>query len=377
MSKSKKHKRLAKHLRRYRQRGGPGAAPGLIEVHPEAAPSKISITSYDAEHISEHQDCTVSQVQELLGKKTVTWIDIVGLGSPELFEQIGAVFGIHRLAMSDVAHSPQRPKVEVFPEHLFVIAQASMESNHGDTGQISFFLGKNFVLSWQEFPGREFDAVRTRLNQKGRALRKSGPDYLLYALLDAVIDAYFPGLMQIGDELDDLEEQIYSRTETQDINHLHQVRRQVRHLRSILWPLREAVSGLMSDRSELISGEVKVYLRDCNDHTFQLLDSLEIYRETCSDLRDYYATEVSNRMNEVMKVLTIISTIFMPLGFIAGVYGMNFDPNVSKLNMPELHWHWGYPMALGLMAMITAGQICFFRWKGWLGSLTKQPRERD
>jgi len=376
MSKSKL-KRMMKRSRRYKQRGGTGAAPGTIEVHPDAQPSKIYVSSYDGKHLVEHEECTVDEVEKFVGERKITWIDIVGLGSPELFEQIGTIFGIHRLALSDVAHAPQRPKVEMFPEHLFMIAQAAMDTNHGDTGQISFFLGKNYVIRWQEFPGRGFDAVRERLKHPGRPLRKSGPDYLLYALLDAVIDSYFPGLMQVGDNLDDLEDQIYSRIDSQDITHLHQVRRTVRHLRSILWPLREAVSGLMADHSGLVSDEVKVYLRDCNDHAYQLLDSLEIYRESCSDLRDYYSTEVSNRMNEVMKVLTIIATIFMPLGFIAGVYGMNFDPDASNLNMPETRWHWGYPMALTLMAAVTVGQLFFFRWKGWLGSTAGQSRESE
>lgn len=365
-------KKRAKYLsRRYQQRGGAGAPPGQIVIHPDATPSKISVTCYDAKGITEHKDCSVSKVRELVGQKKVTWVDIVGLGSPELFGKIGELFAIHRLAMSDVAHTPQRPKLENFSEHLFLIVQAKMEGQRSETGQISFFLGKNFVISWQEFPGRGFPAVRERLQDQNRALRKAGPDYLLYALLDAVIDAYFPCLMNTGDELDRLEEQIYDRAESRVIVQLHNVRRTVRHLRSILWPLREAVSGLMADHEDLISDEVKIYLRDCNDHTYQLLDTLEIYRETCSDLRDYYATEVSNRMNEVMKVLTIISTIFIPLGFIAGVYGMNFDTEISSLNMPETRWRWGYPAVLGLMAMVTIGQLLFFRRKGWLGGSSK------
>lgn len=376
MSKSKR-KRHTRQARRYQPRGGPGAAPGLIEVHADAVPSKIYVTSYDTEKFEEHGECTVAQVKNLLGKRRVTWIDVVGLGSPDVLQSLGSLFGIHRLALSDVVHTPQRPKLECFADHLFLIAQVPMQGEQTETGQISFFLGENFVISWQEFPGRGFDAVRDRLRQKGRPMRAAGPDYLLYALLDAAIDAYFPNLMKIGDRLDSLEESIYARTESHDISQLHRVRRQVRHLRSVLWPLREAVSGLMADQEQLVSDEVKIYLRDCNDHAFQLLDSLEIYRETCSDLRDYYATEVSNRMNEVMKVLTIISTIFIPLGFIAGVYGMNFDTSVSSLNMPETQWRWGYPLVLGLMTAVAVGQLFFFRWKGWLGKSAKaEPRKQ-
>jgi len=365
---SKSARRRAKHrTRRYEQRGGTGAPPGQIVVHPDAIPSKIYVTCYDSKGLTEHKDCTINELRKLVGKKKVTWVNIVGLGSPELYAQISELFGIHRLAMSDVAHSPQRPKLEMFADHLLVVLQAVMSEKRAETGQISFFLGEDYVISWQEFPGRGFPAVLERLTDPNRALRKSGPDYLLYALLDAVIDAYFPGLMSLGDDLDQLEEQIYNRAESQVIANLHEVRRNVRHLRSILWPLREVVSGLMADHEKLVSEDVKIYLRDCNDHAFQLLDTLEIYRETCSDLRDYYATEVSNRMNEVMKLLTIISTIFIPLGFIAGVYGMNFDTNISSLNMPETRWTWGYPAVLGLMTTVAIGQLYFFRWKGWLG----------
>lgn len=361
-------KRQAKRIRRYRQRGGPGAPPGQIELHPDAVESSIQVTSYGPKEVVEYPDCKFEQIEEILGQRAVTWIDIVGLGSHELFQQIGELFGIHRLALSDVAHTPQRPKVESYTDHIFLVTQVPMEGGAGDTGQVSFFLGKNFVISWQEFPGRRFSAVRERLNTASRSIRRSGADYLLYSLLDAVIDAWFPSLTSIGDELDDLEELIHTRTESRVINRLHSVRRHIRNLRSMMWPLREAVHALMVGHEELIGEEVRVYLRDCYDHTFQLLDSLEIYRESCSDLRDYYSTEISNRMNEVMKVLTVIATLFIPLSFIAGVYGMNFDSGVSPLNMPELKWRWGYPAVLLLMVSVAVGQLMFFRRRGWIGS---------
>ncbi len=360
--------RKSRKTRRYGQRGVPGARPGSIEIHPEAKPSTIHLTSYGPDKVVEFNDCTIEQVREVLGQRAVTWIDIVGIGSPETFEQFGKLLNLHRLALSDVAHAPQRPKVEDYPEHIFVVAQVPMKGTRGETGQVSFFLSKNYVVSWQEFPGREFAAVHERLQHRGRPIRQLGADYLLYALLDAIVDAFFPKLGELGDQLDDLEEKIYDDAEPSMVVELHDVRRQVRHLRSVMWPLREAVSVLMNNHGWMISKEVSVYLRDCHDHTFQVVDTLELYRESCADLRDYYNTEVSNRLNEVMKVLTIIATIFMPLSFIAGIYGMNFDPEVSKFNMPELKWRWGYPMALSLMAAMAVGQLLFFRWRGWLGN---------
>lgn len=364
-------------LRRYRQRGGAGAPPGQIDLPPEAKQSKVRLLSYDSDELVQIENCSIDQIRDELGKRTVTWIDIIGLGTQELYQQIGDLFDIHRLALSDVAHAPQRPKVDSYADHIFLIAQVPMHGNDGATGQVSFFLGKNYVISWQEFPGRGFAAVQERLQDSTRAIRSSGPDYLFYALLDSVIDASFPTLMHLGDKLDTLEERIYDRAETQVITQLHRVRRRVRHLRSVMWPLREAVNSLIVSHDKLISAEVRIYLRDCYDHTFQLLDTLEIYRETCSDLRDYYSTEVSNRMNEVMKVLTIIATIFIPLSFIAGVYGMNFDPEISEANMPELKWRWGYPLVLGIMATVAIGQLAFFRWRGWLGKPQKGKRAKS
>jgi len=182
-----------------------------------------------------------------------------------------------------------------------------------------------------------------------------------------VIDTHFPVLEKLGETLDELDEAMEVGATPSIISRMHGVRHDVRLLRRIVWPMREAVDSLTREHGWLVGEETSLYLRDCHDHAIQIIDTLENYREACSDLREYYATEVSNRMNEVMKVLTVIATIFIPLSFIAGLYGMNFDSEVSSLNMPELRWRWGYPMALGLMATVAFGQLMFFRWKGWLG----------
>jgi magnesium transporter len=304
------------------------------------------------------------------------WIDIVGMGDAELIEQVGRELGLHRLALEDVVNVPQRSKVEHYDDKLFVVTQMPCPVGAQEVRQISFFASKDYVLSWREHPSSCFDAVRERLQVAGRPLRKSQTDYLLYALLDAVIDAYFPSLETIGNTLDELDVEMEQGATPALVRKIHAVRHDVRLLRRVVWPLREAIDALTTDHEWLITPETSIYLRDCHDHTIQVIDTLENYREACSDLRDYYATEVSNRMNEVMKVLTVIATIFIPLSFIAGVYGMNFDSEVSSLNMPELHWRWGYPLALTLMGAVAMGQLMFFRWKGWLGGASKSLRRK-
>lgn len=354
-------------MKKYGHRTVAGARPGSIAIPEGATPTKIHVTCYGADKLTEHDAVGVSKITQLRGHLPVMWIDVVGLGSADVIEKIGQELGLHRLALEDVVNIPQRSKVEHYDENVFVVSQLPHSKKVQETEQISFFAGKDFVLSWREHPSDCFDAVRKRLQVAGRPLRSSGTDYLLYALLDTVIDAYFPALTTIGETLDELDEEMEQGATTAIVGRIHGVRHDVRLLRRISWPLREAVSTLVTNHEWLITPETSVYLRDCHDHTVQIVDTLENYREACSDLRDYYATEVNNQMNEVMKVLTVISTIFIPLSFIAGVYGMNFDPTVSPLNMPELKMRWGYPMVGGLMVAIACGQLLFFRWRGWLG----------
>jgi len=347
------------------------ARPGSITVPEGAIPTRIHATCYSAEELREYDDLSVSKITELRGSLPVMWLDVVGLGSAEVIEHIGQELGLHRLAIEDVVNIPQRSKVEQYDENIFVVSQLPHSKRTQEFEQISFFVGEGFVLSWREHPGDCFDGVRKRLQVAGRPLRSSGMDYLLYALLDAVVDAYFPALATIGETLDELDGEMEQGATTAIVGKIHRVRHDVRLLRRVSWPLREAVNSLITNHEWLISQETSVYLRDSHDHTIRIVETLENYREGCSDLRDYYATEVNNQMNEVMKVLTVIATIFIPLSFIAGVYGMNFDPEVSAFNMPELKMRWGYPIALGLMAAVACGQLFFFRWRGWLGKSRK------
>ncbi len=280
-------------------------------------------------------------------------------------------------------------KAEEYDDHAFVVARmppvltaATKPNENGttlrlETEQLGLFVGNDFVVTFQERPGDCFDIVRDRLKVPGRLIRNSGADYLAYALLDAVVDAYFPVLDKCGQILDELDDEVTGSTSASVMSRVHDAKASVRLLRRAIWPHREMIHELIEGHTDLITESTNVYLRDVYDHTIQVIDILETYRETCSDLRDFYMSTISNRMNEVMKVLTIIATIFIPLGFIAGVYGMNFDHEVSPYNMPELHWFFGYPLALSMMLAVAAGMLLFFRWKGWLGSRDAAHRGDD
>ncbi len=351
----------------------PGARPGTVTVKPDAPPPEIRVIRFGPDTIDDQEQVDVEDLPELIGAYPVTWVNVNGLGDADVIKKIGKLFSIHRLALEDVVNVHQRAKVEDYENHLFIVARmvsliedSKSGSRRLQSEQLSLFLGPNFVLTWQERPGDCFESVRQRLKVAGRPIRKSGADYLAYALLDAVIDAYFPLLDFYGQRLDQLDDEVADDVRPQIMARIHDVKGDLRGLRRAIWPHRAAINELM-EQVDLVSDQTRLYLRDVYDHTLYILDVLESHRETCSDLRDYYLSAVSNRMNEVMKVLTIIATIFIPLSFIAGLYGMNFDSEVSQYNMPELHWAFGYPLALGIMFVVAAGMLLFFRWKGWLG----------
>jgi len=240
------------------------------------------------------------------------------------------------------------------------------------TEQLSIFLGRNYVLTFQEEPGDCFDAVRDRIAKGGGRIRNCGPDYLAYALIDAFIDDYFPVLERYGEKLEALESEVITRADNQLIAHIHQVKRDLLVLRRAIWPLREAINSLIRDPTPLISDETRIYFRDCHDHAVQLIDLLENYREIASSLVEVYLSSVSNRLNEIMKVLTIFTVVFIPLNFIASIYGMNFNPEKSAWNMPEVNWIYGYPFTLGLMATVALSMLIYFRKKKWIGSASNQ-----
>jgi len=342
----------------------PGTAPGRLEAIAESSQPKLTLIAYGPDEMKEIQDVAIDQLPAMREQYPVVWLDVDGLGDIEILERIGDVFGLHRLALEDVVYIGQRPKVEPYPAYAFVVVgQPRIEER--EIEQVSLFLGKGFVVTIQEREGDSMDGVRTRIREARGRIRKMDSDYLAYAILDAITDAYFPVLEDIGEELDQLEFEVLDDPEVQTLNRIHVVRRQLQAFRRTVWPQREALHMLARDLPEFIGEETAVYMRDCYDHTIQVRDLLESYREIASDLMGTYLTSVSNRMNEVMKVLTIIATIFIPLSFIAGLYGMNFDTSVSPWNMPELKWALGYPFALSLMAGVAGLLVGYFWRKGW------------
>jgi magnesium transporter len=299
----------------------------------------------------------------------VVWINVDGLGDISVLKKLGQHLNLHPLALEDVLNVPQRSKMEDYEHYAFLVfrmafVEAAMQ---GRMEQVSLFLGSSYVLTFQEEAEHDtFEPVRQRLRQQRGKIRHRGADYLAYALLDAAIDSFFPVLEALGEKLEALEEAVLEEPTRETMERIHLIRRTFMHLRRAMWPTREAIQAFAHSESEWVTEPTKVFLRDCYDHVLQVLDMLESYRDLAGSLMDTYLSAQSHRMNEVMKVLTIIATIFIPLTFIAGIYGMNFDGSESWLNMPELRWDWGYPFCLALMAGVALCLVVFFRRKGWL-----------
>ena len=372
---------MSKHAHRRRRnrfsrRSRPGDLPGLVQPDPAAPAPQVHVIAYGPEQFEEQRFADCGQVGNLAFKAPITWVNVEGLGDAHTIRTIGELFKLHPLAMEDVVNTHQRPKAESYHGFLFIVARMARLNERLHTEQVSLFLGPNFVVTFLEDPGDAFESVRQHLRNAPGRIRTAGTGYLAYALLDAVVDGYFPVVEEYGERLDTLEDEVITRPSRDTIAWAHQVKRDLRTIRRAVWPLREAINALARDQHELIDAETRVYLRDCYDHTVQIIDIVETYRELDADLTDLYLSSLSNRLNEVMKVLTIIATIFMPLSFIASVYGMNFN-TAFPYNMPELNWRYGYPFALAVMLLSAGGMVWYFRWKNWIGpkSLERQQRE--
>lgn len=372
-------KKLRRARIRIRRSLAPGTKPGTVVIPEGAHSTTIRIMAYDKDQVIEQQIESPDQLKEFAGKWPVLWVDVVGLGSEETLRGIAEIFHIHPLALEDIVHAHQRAKIDPYQENLYIVMRIPDASHEQLCEQFSLFLGKDYVVSFQERPGDSFDLVRAGLRLRDSAARQGvRPDYLAYRLIDAAIDAYFPILEKMGDNLDTLDDPTAIEHTHTAFKELHVVRRELLILRRAVWPLRDMLSELRSDITPFICDSTRVYLRDCYDHAVQLIDLLESYRDIAGDVRDYYLSTISNRMNEIMKTLTIISTIFLPLTFIAGVYGMNFNTQVSPWNMPELNWRFGYFFSLGLMILMTLAMLWYFQWKGWLhGTFTEEKPEEN
>jgi magnesium transporter len=341
-----------------------GSPPGtLIHVGEQKLSSvSFSIFEYTPETAREVSTPSIEECRRAREGTHESWLNIDGLHDVSLLERIGAVFGLHPLVLEDILNTDQRPKVDRFDDYTFIVCK--MLSSHPDQAeikveQISFILGKHCLISFQEDIGDVFDDVRKRLRSGQGKVRRCGVDFLLYLLLDAVVDHYFEAIETLGDRLEKIEEQILAAPSVETVHDVYQLKRELIRIRRSVWPMRECVNVLLREEGQLVTDETKVFLRDLYDHTVQVIDMVESMRDLTAGMLDLYLSTVSNRTNEIMRVLTVMSSVFVPLTFIAGVYGMNFE------DMPELKVPWGYPGVLGMMAAIAIALLVLFRVKRW------------
>ncbi len=341
-----------------------GTGPGTL-VHigrPSERKPAMRLIRYDRGGLHERHIEDPAHCPDLVSADQVSWLHVDGVHRPDMVEALGGTLGLHPLVMEDILNTDQRPKVEDYEGYLYIVLRLlhyDAEREQISSEQISLVLGEGFVLSMQEHPSDVFDSVRERLHS-GRKLRHLRPDALVYALIDAVVDRYFVVLEQLGDRIETLEDELIEHPTPATLNRIHHFKREMLMLRKSVWPLREVLGRLWRDDSPLITAETRLFLRDVFDHSVHIMDTIDTVRELLASMLDIYLSSLSNRMNEVMKMLTLIATVFMPLTFIAGVYGMNF------VHMPELHWPWAYPAVLVLMLLVALGLVVFFRRRHWM-----------
>ncbi|MBN2455346.1 MAG: magnesium/cobalt transporter CorA [Sedimentisphaerales bacterium] len=355
---------MAKIKKRHSAKAGlpPGTLVYLGEE--KMQPPRITVIDYDQNTFTEKELSKVQQCFEFKDSPTVSWINIDGIHEVRLVEEIGERFGLHSLVLEDILNTAQRPKLEDFDDHIFIVLKMltyDEENTTTQAEQVSLVLGRNFVISFQERPGDVFEQIRERIrNAKGR-IRKMSSDYLAYSLIDAIVDNYYLILEKCADRIETLEEQLVTEPDEKTLHQIHKLKREFIYLRKSVWPLREVINLLQRSESGLINKSTGIYLRDVYDHTIQIIDTVETLRDMVSGMLDIYLSSISNRMNSVMKVLTIIATIFIPLSFLTGVYGMNFE------NMPELRLRWTYPVGFWLIIVVVVGlMLVYFRRKKWL-----------
>jgi magnesium transporter len=349
------------HQKRSKKVGLPPGTPVHIGVR-KTDRVRVRVIDYNEDHVQERFVEEISECPTVPGVSGVRWVDLTGLHDLDILKSLGDCFGLHPLVLEDIVNTDQRPKVEDYGDYLYIVfkmlayeAKAEVVSE-----QVSLVLGKDFVISFQEREGNIFDPIRERIRSGKGLIRRRGPDFLVYSLLDIVVDHYFSVTEGLGDEIETISERVLANPNPAIMADIHHLRREMMFLHRAVWPLREVVSGLGRKDSELVTEATGIYIRDVYDHTIQVMDAVEIYREMMSDLVDIYLSSVSNRLNAVMKVLTIIATIFIPLTFLAGVYGMNFK------YLPEIGWRWGYPLFWFVCILVTAVMLAFFKRKKWL-----------
>ncbi len=355
---------MAKMIKKRSKKAGlpPGTLVHIGEQRAEA--SKITVINYDDADYHEKELKSVEECFPYKDKPSMTWLNIDGIHQKEILEKLSGCFGFHPLVMEDIMNTDQRPKMEDYADYMYIVLKMlyySEEEKKISTEQVSLIIAPHIVISFQEgLEGDVFGSLRERLkNDKGR-IRKMGADYLAYSMIDAVVDSYFMILEKLGEKIELLEEELISDPGMETLHEIHYLKREMIFLRKAVWPLREVISLIVRGESPLIHDSMKIYLRDVYDHTIQVIDTIETLRDMVTGMLDIYLSSVSNRLNAIMKVLTIIATIFIPLTFIVGVYGMNFK------YMPELEWRFGYPMIWLIMLAIGISMLILFRKKNWL-----------
>lgn len=349
-----------------------GARPGTLVIPPLAEPPRITATEYAEDHATTVGITDVEQLRPLLASSTNAWIDVQGIGDEATMRALGELFSIHPLALEDIVNTPQRPKVEEYAEQVLVITRIALANRDAiDLEQISVLVGKNYVLSFQERNAEVLDPVRVRMREGKGAIRVAGPWYLAYAIIDTIVDAYYPLIETLSHQLERLEVAVSSSPSVEMVRELNVIKARLVLLRRGLAPQLEALTRMMRNDMPLVTAEVRTYLRDTHDHCHQLLDVVDSHRELVAGLMNTYLSIVSNRTNEVMKVLTIMASIFIPLTFLAGVYGMNFK------QMPELDVWWAYPLLLGVMLAVAATMLFQFWRRGWLGGRDRREKRRN
>jgi magnesium transporter len=340
-----------------------GEPPGTLVYHGKSTQERVKITliQYNETIFHEKDYYDLSECLDTVIPNTVKWINIDGIHRVELIEAVGKRFGVHPLTMEDIVNTNQRAKFEDYESYVVSIMKMIYYDTEIHSEQLSVVLMDGLVISFQEVHGGDaFDMIRTRLRQGKGRVRKMGADYLAYALLDAVVDCYFNVLEKVGDRIEFIEEELVDEPSKDILRQIHHLKREMIFLRKAVWPMRELINNLERSETELIKPTTDVYLRDLHDHVIRVIDTVETFRDLLSGMMDIYLSSVSNRMNEVMKVLTIITTIFVPITFIVGIYGMNFD------EMPELHSKWGYPITWVSILITVGSLLIYFRRKKWL-----------
>ncbi len=343
----------------------PGVPPGTLSYSGEKkdTPVHIDMIDFTFSNLVEKRVKDIKECLKVKDKKSTTWINVTGLHDISIIEDVGKIFDIHPLILEDILHTHQRPKVEFHEDYIYFVLRivyAQGEKKDIQSEQISFIITKNYVITFQEQEKDIFETIRERIRHKKGRIRDMGNDYMAYCLIDTIIDNYFPVLEKFGDLTDNLEQQILEDSEKNTLIEINSLKRELILLRRSIWPLREVINSLHRDESKIFTEQTKAYLRDVHDHTLQVIDNIEALRDVTSGMVDMYLSTVSNKMNEVMKVLTIIATIFIPLTFIAGIYGMNFQ------YFPELSWRYGYFIVWGIMILVVATMLVYFRKKKWI-----------